>query len=68
MRIFFATAWTALLCLTLGFAGVMILTSVTFARRPVQMLAILISVTAAFIVICTRTTRGCWRWRWGDED
>jgi len=54
--------------LTLGFAGVMILTSVTFARRPVQMLAILISVTAAFIVICTRTTRGCWRWRWGDED
>ncbi|MBV9528802.1 hypothetical protein [Sphingomonas sp.] len=24
--------------------------------------------TVAFIVIVARTTRGGWRWRWGDDD
>jgi hypothetical protein len=46
----------------------MILISVTFARRPLQMVAILIPLIVAFIVLCARTTRGGLRWRWGDED
>jgi hypothetical protein len=25
-------------------------------------------LTSALIVICARTTRGGWRWRWGEED
>ena len=25
-------------------------------------------LTAAFIVICARTTRGGWRWRWGEKE
>jgi hypothetical protein len=25
-------------------------------------------ITVAFIVIASRTTRGGWRWRWGEED
>ena len=54
--------------LTLGFVGILILISVNFAKRPVQMVAILIPVIVAFIVICARTTRGGLRWRWGDED
>jgi len=54
--------------LTLGFVGVLILISVNFAKRPVQMVAILIPLIVAFIVLCARTTRGGLRWRWGDED
>jgi hypothetical protein len=54
--------------LTFGFVGIMILISVTFARRPLQMVAILIPLIVAFIVLCARTTRGGLRWRWGDED
>jgi hypothetical protein len=54
--------------LTFGFVGIMILISVTFARRPLQMVAILVPIAVAFTVICARTTRGGWRWRWGDED
>jgi hypothetical protein len=54
--------------LTLVVVGLIILTSATFSRRPVVLLAILIPIIASFLVICARTTRGGWRWRWGDED
>ncbi len=36
-------------------------------RLPIT-LAIMIPVTCVFLVIIARTTRGGWRWRWGDED
>jgi hypothetical protein len=36
--------------------------------RWVQLLGILVPATVAFIVITARTTRGGWRWRWGEED
>ena len=54
--------------LTLGFVALIMLIAVTFAKRPLQLIAIVIPVTALFIVICARTTRGGLRWRWGDED
>jgi hypothetical protein len=25
-------------------------------------------LTVGLLVICSRTTRGGWRWRWGDDD
>jgi hypothetical protein len=30
--------------------------------------SILVILTALFTVIAARTTRGGWRWRWGEED
>ena len=54
--------------LTLGFVGLTILIAVSFAKSPLQMIAILVPIAVAFIVICARTTRGGWRWRWGDEN
>jgi len=54
--------------LTLGFVAITILIALNFARRPLQLVAILVPITLLFIVICARTTRGGWRWRWGDED
>jgi hypothetical protein len=54
--------------LTLGFVAIMILIAITFAARPVQLIAVAVPLTVAFMVICARTTRGGWRWRWGDDD
>lgn len=37
-------------------------------RPPTAMIAAIILPTTLFIVVCARTTRGGWRWRWGDDD
>jgi hypothetical protein len=39
-----------------------------FGDRPVPMIAILVPAVLTLIVITARTTRGGWRWRWGEED
>ena len=31
-------------------------------------LAIFVPATLAFLIICARTTRGGWQWRWGKDD
>lgn len=54
--------------LTLGFVATSIALSVTFAKNRLQLAATMIPLVAVFIVICARTTRGGWRWRWGEED
>jgi len=54
--------------LTIGFVAVTILVSVRFGDRPLQMVALLAPVAIVFMVVCARTTRGGWRWRWGDKD
>ena len=54
--------------LTLGFVGLLILASVNFARKPLQLIAIVVPIIVAFTVICARPTRGGLRWRWGDND
>lgn len=54
--------------LTIGYVLLVIGLSVAFAARPLQLIAILVPPTIAFLVISARTTRGGWRWRWGDND
>ena len=39
-----------------------------FAERPLILAAILVPATIVLMVITARTTRGSWRWRWGDPD
>jgi len=53
---------------TIAFIAIAILISVRFASDPLRIVAVLAPVTAVFLVICARTTRGGWRWRWGEED
>ena len=36
--------------------------------RPLQMVPAMVLPTIALMVICARTTRGGWRWRWGEDD
>jgi hypothetical protein len=54
--------------LTLGFVAIAVLLSVRFAHRPVESVAAIAPFLILFLVICAQTTRGGWRWRWGDDD
>jgi hypothetical protein len=54
--------------LTAGFIALVFMSACLFAGRPVVMFAILAPAVATFLVISARTTRGGWRWRWGEKD
>jgi hypothetical protein len=51
-----------------GFLGTCLAVSLLFKNRPLITAAIVIPLAAAFLVIVAKTTRGGWRWRWGEED
>ena len=38
-----------------------------FEHRPLAIFAILIPATFLLLLIAARTTRGGWRWRWGEK-
>ena len=54
--------------LTIGFVILVTVLSIGFAKHPAQLIAAVIPPTIIFIVISARTTRGGWRWRWGEEE
>lgn len=37
------------------------------ARRPVDLLSIIVPATILYLVIAARTTKGGMRWRWGGD-
>jgi hypothetical protein len=41
---------------------------IAFARKPLTFVVIMIPLTVLFSTIAAKTTRGGWRWRWGDKD
>ena len=54
--------------LTIGLVAITVSLGVTLRQRPLQLIALLVPIVATFVVIGARTTRGGWRWRWGEED
>ena len=54
--------------LTIGYVAIVIGLVLALKHRPIQLIALVVPMTATFVVIAGRTTRGGWRWRWGDED
>lgn len=53
---------------TLAFAAAFLAVALLLRNRPYQMIAAVIPLTAVFLVIAAKTTRGGWRWRWGEDD
>jgi hypothetical protein len=53
---------------TSAFVALVIAMSLLLKNRPMQLIAVCVPLTMIFVLICARTTRGGWRWRWGDED
>jgi hypothetical protein len=39
-----------------------------FGDRPLALAGIIVPLSLALVVITARTTRGGWRWRWGEDD
>jgi hypothetical protein len=55
--------------LFIGFLLIVILGGMFLAERSVlAYLSLVIPLTIAFVLIARNTTRGGWRWRWGDDD
>ena len=53
----------------IGYVAIVVALVLRLRRSgPVPFLAAVIPVTVVFAVICARTTRGGWRWRWGEEE
>jgi hypothetical protein len=42
--------------------------AIGLGNRPIKLIAVIIPLSVVFIVISARTTRGGWRWRWGEEE
>jgi hypothetical protein len=54
--------------LTLVFLAYALAVSISFKDRPLVTIALMVPAVAAFITLVAKTTRGGWRWRWGDDD
>jgi len=53
---------------SLFYAGAVVGAALLLRNNKLQMIAAFIPLTAAFLVIAAKTTRGGWRWRWGEEE
>ena len=50
-----------------GYVTIVGTAAIAFRANPPVFVAILAPVTAVFLTIAARTTRGGWRWRWGED-
>ena len=60
-------SWQGWAVLT-GFLLFAFAVSVEFRSKPVVTIALMVPAVATFLVIVAKTTRGGWRWRWGEDD
>jgi hypothetical protein len=56
--------WTVML----AYIAIVGVVAARYGDKPLVALAIVIPLTTVLLVITARTTRGGWRWRWGEED
>jgi hypothetical protein len=54
--------------LTAAFIALVVGLGLLFRGEPIKLIAAIAPFFVGFLVICARTTRGGWRWRWGNED
>jgi hypothetical protein len=52
----------------IGYIGLVGICAYGLRGHSLQVIAAVIPLTLAFIVICARTTKDGWRWRWGEKD
>lgn len=53
---------------TLAYVAVVMGAAFVFAQEPLIVLSIVLPLTALFLLVAARTTRGGWHWRWGDKE
>ena len=52
----------------LAYVGLLSGAAFLLQREPVALIAVAIPLTVMLLLIAARTTRGGWRWRWGNRD
>ena len=52
----------------IGFMATVAAVAYLFGDQPLRLIGIIVPLSVALIVITARTTRGGWRWRWGEKD
>jgi hypothetical protein len=52
----------------LGYLILVGLASLVLGHSLIGYISIVATLTVALMVVCARTTRGGWRWRWGEDD
>ena len=53
---------------TIVFTVIAAVAAFSFAERPLILASILAPAVVILLVITARTTKGGWRWRWGEDD
>jgi hypothetical protein len=56
--------WVALLV----YMAIVLGASLLIERSPWAAGSVIFTATAIFLVVCAKTTRGGWRWRWGGDE
>ena len=56
--------WT----IAVAFIAVVVAVALRFGDRPLAAIAFMMPIAALLVLITARTTRGGWRWRWGEKD
>ena len=51
-----------------SYVAIAVATGILAKDKPAVVLAVIIPLTAFLLLIAARTTRGGWRWRWGERD
>ena len=54
--------------LTIAFVAIAAALATMLGDKPAAMIAAIVPVAVLFLIICAKTTRGGWRWRWGEEE
>ena len=52
---------------TIVYLAIVLGAAVFVERSPWAAGSIIVTATVAFLIICAKTTRGGWRWRWGED-
>ena len=60
-------AWQGWVVL-IGYVVLALGSGVLASRSLLAYLGVFAVLTAALLLICAKTTRGGWRWRWGEKD
>jgi hypothetical protein len=53
---------------TIAYIAIVLIAIRFMPSRPVVILAVIVPATVTLMVITARTTRGGWRWRWGNSE
>lgn len=54
--------------LLVGYLLLLAVSSLLIRHDPIGYASVVTILTAAFIAIASRTTKGGWRWRWGEKE